>query len=55
MSDTTDSIAGADGGDQFVDDGRDEILSMRKSIELEAVSTADGCDQFVHGGRHEIL
>ena len=41
MSDTTDStmVPGADGCDQFVDDGRDEILLMHKGTEREAVST----------------
>ena len=48
MSDTTDStermptVPGADGYDQFVDDGRDETLLMHKSTELEAVSTMGG-------------
>ena len=31
MSDTTDSTTGADGCDQFVDDGRDEILLMHEA------------------------
>ena len=41
MSDTTDSIAGADRCDQFVDDGRDGILLMHKGTRLEAVSTTE--------------
>ena len=41
MSDTTDSIAGADRCDQFVDDGSDGILLMHKGAKLEAVSTTD--------------
>ena len=41
ISDTTDSTTGADGCDQFVDDGRDETLLMLKGTELEAVSATD--------------